>query len=418
MCPRVKFLTYGCKVNQYETERIKQMLPGTDKGGEADIYLLNTCTVTGKIDSEILRKIRQIRKQKNKKIILTGCLAQRRDIGGLELLADIVIPNDKKFDPEFYPEELRGKKDIKAGVVLKAFGDKNKAFIKIEDGCDRFCSYCTVPLVRGSKIISRPESEILKEAESLAAAGYRELVITGINLGLYGRPDNNALAGLLKKLIAIKGMGRIRLSSIGTKELNDEIIDFSAANKEKICPHFHLSLQSGDEKVLKLMNRNYTSNEYMGKAAYIISRIPGAAITTDIIAGFPGEGIGEFENTCEFIRQAPITRLHVFPYSDRPGTKAEKMKDKITEREKKHRVKILIGIGKMKEKEFAEKNKGKNLTVLVEDNPKAGYFAGYTENYIRVNIKETDKSKKLVRRLVPVMITEVKNGKVYAEITV
>jgi threonylcarbamoyladenosine tRNA methylthiotransferase MtaB len=273
-----------------------------------------------------------------------------------------------------------------------------------------------VPLVRGSKVISRPEKEIIKEAENLTGAGYRELVITGINLGLYGRPDTHALASLLKKLTEIKNMGRIRLSSIGPKELSDEIINFSAENKDKICPHFHLSLQSGDEKVLKLMNRNYTPDEYTAKTDYIIQRIPEAAITTDIIAGFPGESVQEFKNTCDFIREAPITRLHVFPYSDRPGTKAEQMHGKITEQEKKRRVKILIGIGKAKEKEFAEKNTGRKMTALIEDNPKAGYFAGYTENYIRVNIKETDKSKKLVNRLVQVMITEMKDGKVYAEI--
>jgi len=417
---RVNYLTYGCKVNQYETERIKQILSDAVEESveaEADIYIINTCTVTKKIDDEILRKIRQIKKHKNKKLVLTGCMVMRNDESGLSGQADFIIPNDKKFDPDFYPDELKPKNwHEKTGRVLKEFGGKNKAFVKVEDGCDRFCTYCTVPLVRGSRVISRAEDEIIIEAESLTNAGYRELVLTGVNLGLYGRAENNALEKLLKRLVSIKGIGRVRLSSIGPKELSNEAIDFIAENRDKICGHFHMSMQSGDEKMLKLMNRNYTPDEYMAKASYIIKSIPDAAITTDIIAGFPGEGIAEFENTCAFIKSAPLTRLHVFPYSDRPGTKAEKMKDKVPEQEKKRRIKVLIGIGKAKEKEFAEKNSGKKLTVLVEDNPKAGYFSGYTENYIRVNIKETDSSKKLVNGLVPVIITEVRDGKVYAEI--
>lgn len=405
------FLTYGCKVNQYDTEFLKQILikKGLQESDNPDIFIINTCTVTEKIDKEILKKIRQIKRDKRKKIILTGCLT-KGDLKNIKSDVDWIIPNEKKFDINSYPAEIFEKENIDQIKSFIKFSQKNKAFIKIEEGCNKFCSYCIVPYVRNSKITIRDRNEILSELKEYHKAGFKEIVFTGINLGLYGETN---LIELLKETIKLLNGARVRLSSIGPVELTEKIIDFIADNQEKVCPHFHLSMQSGDDRILKLMNRNYTASFYEKKCNYIVKKMPYAGITTDIIVGFPGEGDKEFKNTLNLVKKLPLTRLHIFSYSDRKGTAAEKMPDKVKEEIKKQRAKELILLGKEKEKEFIKKNTGLERKVLVENKMRDGLREGYTENYIRTIVKCDDK---LSGKLIRVKIKGLKDDKAIAEI--
>jgi len=412
---KVALHTYGCKVNSYETEVIRQQILNSNIeifDENADVHIINTCTVTKKIDTEIYRKIKQLKKN-GKKVILTGCLVERKDKEALSILslADDVVSNKSKFQINNYFNFT----DNINYSLLSDFSTRDRAFIKIEDGCDNFCSYCEVPYVRGTNIKSRDIDIVKKEFLNLVNAGFNEIVLTGVNLGFYGKDknDKNMLFRLLVELIAEKPNTRIRLSSIGPKELSDDIIRLIKDSDGLICPHFHLSLQSGDEKILKLMNRNYTPEEYKEKVNTIISEIPYAAITTDIIAGFPNETEKEFKNTFDFIKELPFSRLHVFPFSKRPDTVASKMKEQVNETEKKLRVNTMIKLGKLKEKNFAQKNLGLIRKVLVETDKKNNYYTGYTDNYIRVKFR-ADNS--LIGKLADIKLIEYKDDFVYGEI--
>jgi|ERR1035437_2701939 threonylcarbamoyladenosine tRNA methylthiotransferase MtaB len=421
---KISFSTYGCKVNRYETELIRQMFLKTDGFTEAagyrdaDICLINTCTVTAKIDSEIARKIRQVKANSACRVILTGCLVQRKDSRELVKLADWIIPNEKKFMLSSYPAEIISTPLAAYEPILEGFSGRNKAFVKVEDGCDRFCAYCTVPLVRGSRVKSRDEAEILEEIKKLSSAGFKEIILTGVNLGLFGKEKNSpdAFYNILKEAIKLPGRTRLRLSSIGPVDLSGPVIDLAAENPDRICPHFHLSMQSGDDRVLKRMNRNYNTDIYREKVNYIISRMPYAGINTDVIAGFPGETTQEFENTVAFIKEIPFSRLHVFPYSDRPDTKASAMAGKIDDKVKKERVKILMNLAGEKEAGFAGKNKDRILSALVEEGGNENSLFGYTENYIRVELKKDGRSKALINNIALVRITEIGNKEIHAEI--
>jgi len=421
---KISFLTYGCKVNQYETELIRQMFLKT--GGftevaaaeEADVCLVNTCTVTAKIDSEILRKLKQLKSKPGRKVILTGCFVEQPGFEKKDTGADWIIPNRQKFNLSGYPRDIISTQTAVYESVLEGFSGKNKAFVKVEDGCDRFCAYCTVPLVRGHDIKSRDDAEIISEVEKLSSAGFSELILTGVNLGRFGseRGDKKSLYNILKKITLLSGSFRVRLSSIGPADLDDDSIMIAADNPGRICPHFHLSLQSGDEAVLKRMNRTYTADFYRKKAEFIASKINLPGITTDVIAGFPGESDVEFKNTVDFIEGLPLTRIHVFPYSDRPGTKATLMDKKISDAVKKDRVQRLLRAAEKKENEFIMKNMGLKRTALIEDPNKKGEIYGYTENYIRVSLADTPLSRGKVNRLAGVVITGAAGVKARAEL--
>jgi threonylcarbamoyladenosine tRNA methylthiotransferase MtaB len=421
---KISFLTYGCKVNRYETELIRQMFLKTGGFTEAagdsacDVCLINTCTVTAKIDTEIGRKIRQLKANPGCRVIVTGCLVQRQDSAEVTKLADWIIPNDQKFMLSSYPREIVSAPSAVYESILEGFSGRNKAFVKVEDGCDRFCAYCTVPLVRGSRIKSRDEAEILQEIKKLSEAGFKEIILTGVNLGLFGKDKNDpaALFKMLKTAVEETKNVRLRLSSISPVDLSHDVINLAAENPQSICPHFHLSMQSGDEAVLQRMNRNYNPGIYRDKVNYIISRIPFAGINTDVIAGFPGETVQEFENTAAFVKEIPFSRLHVFPYSDRPGTKASAMTGKVDDKIKKERVRILMNIAREKETGFAVKNMGRVLSALVEDGDSQNAFFGYTENYIRVKIKKDLRSLQFVNNLAPVFITSVDDEAICAEL--
>lgn len=405
---KINFFTYGCKVNQYDTELLKQIfLKNKIKTQQGNLYIINSCTVTEKVEKDIIKKIKQLKKDKKNKVLLTGCFI-KENIEKIKGEIDWIIAGNKKFDIENYPEELFD--IIEKEIILNEFSERNKAFIKIEEGCNKFCSYCIVPFVRGGKIKIRDENEIIKEIRNLLEKGYKEFVLSGVNLGLYGSEN---LINLLKSIKKIINDARVRLSSIGPVELKDELIDFVADNNNFICPHFHLSLQSGDDKILKLMNRDYTTAYYEKKCNYIIKKISDAAITTDVIAGFPGEGEKEFLNTCNFIKKLPLTRLHVFSYSDREGTKSSLMPEKVDLKIKKERVKKLIELGNQKEKDFIIKNMNKIRYVLVENKAKNGFFEGYTENYIKTILPEKNLNP---GKLLKIKITGIKDKKAICEI--
>ncbi len=397
-----ELLTYGCKVNRYESELIKQELKkaGVVFSDNPGVFIINTCTVTAKIDSEISRKIRQL-KSEGKKVIITGCLSERKSVPEAFAAADLIIPNASKFSVSSYrgifesgiiPQTAQGQ------LILSEFSGQNKAFVKAEDGCNRFCAYCEVPYVRGSEIRSRMPDEIEREVAALSAAGYSEIILTGVNLGLYGfeRNEKDALENLIKRLAKVPGLGRLRLSSIGPLETTEGLIRAAADSDGKICPHFHMSLQSGSRKILKLMNRNYTVEQFEEKAALIRRLMPYAALTTDVIAGFPGEGADEFKETLDFIKRTSFTRLHVFPYSDRPDARASSFGGRVDEKEKKERVRILIEEGRLKEEAFIKLNDGLVRQVLPENEKEEGMQAGYTDNYIRVFFEKPPEAGSLI----------------------
>ncbi len=406
---KICFLTYGCKVNRYETELIRQEMTASgftaeEEADKADCVIINTCTVTGKIDSEIRRKTAAL-KEKGKKVIITGCLTKSSGFEDFVKSADLVIPNEDKFKfTSYYP--VLGEFKFSENIFgLSDFSGRSRAYAKAVTGCNRFCSYCEVPHVRGSVITSRPENEILAEIRVLSHKGFREIVLTGVNLGLYGYDTGHKLSELLKRAMDEIKDGRLRLSSIGPKETTDELIATvkEGAQEGKICPHFHMSLQSGDAKILAAMRRNYTPEIFMDRVEKIISSIPFCGITTDIIAGFPGETEAQHKNTLKFIGKAPFSRLHVFPYSDRPDTESSRMKNKISEDIKKRRAKEIAELGMEKELEFARKNEGRLLKVLAENSGKKGELTGYTENYLKV-IFEGD--EKFTGEIVKVFIKE------------
>ncbi|MCE5299505.1 MAG: tRNA (N(6)-L-threonylcarbamoyladenosine(37)-C(2))-methylthiotransferase MtaB [Spirochaetia bacterium] len=414
---KVSFHTYGCKVNRYETELLRQAFVRNGAQDvpeeEAQYCLINSCTVTAKIDSEILKKARALKERGHKKVIFTGCLSSRGASGELKKYLDWIIPNTEKFRVKSYPAELN-LEGLEFDEVLNGFSGRSRAFLKIEDGCDSFCAYCAVPYARGSTIRSRNPEDVLHEAANLKAAGFEEMVLTGVNLGYYGRDLNEpeALYKLLVSLAGAPGHTRFRLSSIGPLELHDCVIKLAAEYPGKICPHFHLSMQSGDDKVLKLMNRKYTSSDYRDRVLAIKKLMPHAAITTDVIAGFPGEGTADFENTYEFIRSLPFTRIHVFPYSDREGTSASKMAGKVRDDVKKERVKRLIKLAEKKEMEFVAVNTGCRRVILLEEKEEDGYMEGYTENYIKVTVEANDSFRTKKGKLVPVTIEGMEGGRV------
>lgn len=399
-------LTYGCKVNRYETELIKQELKkaGVVFSDNPDVFIINTCTVTAKIDSEISRKIRQL-KNEGKKVVITGCLSERKSVPEAFALADAVIPNVSKFSVSSYGRFLdtSGVPDGAAGgFVLSEFSGQNKAFVKAEDGCNRFCAYCEVPYVRGGEVRSRPAEEVEREVLALSESGFREIILTGVNLGLYGleRNEKDALENLIKRLSLVKSLGRLRLSSIGPLETTEGLIRAVAESNGKICPHFHMSLQSGSDKVLKLMGRNYSVSEFEKKAELIRELMPKAALTTDIIAGFPGEGKAEFEETAALVKRVPFTRLHVFPYSDRPDARASGFGGRTEGKEIKERVKMLIELGHIKEEEFINQNAGLIRQVLPENEREEGLQAGYTDNYIRVFFEKPPEADGLISAII------------------
>ena len=399
----MKFYIYtlGCKVNSYESRIMTEDLINAgyveekDNNIPADIYIINTCSVTNTADSKSLKLIRQaIKKNKDAIIVVCGCLAQAKpetvNIEGV----DIVIGNKNKSKVSEYINEYVKNKNKKTDIYdisnvefetmkLNNF-DKTRAFIKIQDGCNNFCAYCIIPYTRGS-VRSKPREDILNEIDHLTLNGHKEIVLTGIHTGNYGSEfDNYDFADLLNEIVKIKKLSRIRISSIEITELNDRVLEI-IKNNNVLVDHLHIPLQSGSDEILKLMNRKYDTKYFIEKINKIRKIRPDISITTDVIVGFPNETDKNFNETIETIKKVDFSKLHVFPYSKREGTKAATMEGQIKEDVKKQRVMELLKLSKELENKYMNKFIGKTLTFIPEVY-KDGYLIGHTGNYLLIKL--------------------------------
>ena len=405
---KVYFLTLGCRVNQYETDAARRLFldnghENADTPEEADVCIVNTCSVTGETDRKSSQMLRRMAKNNpNAVIVAMGCASELKTG---DVAADIVIGTRDKNTVVSKVEEFlaaRENKDLTHitshtrpevsktdtyhdfGTVLSPEG--TRAFIKIEDGCNNFCTYCVIPYARG-RVVSRSEESCIREAEYLVENGFKEIIVSGIHLCSYGKDhgrDITALLDLLKKIDAIPGLERLRLGSLEPKSMTPEFIS-GLKELKHLCPHFHLSLQSGSDTVLKRMNRKYTTSEYEDRVKALRAEFPDMSLTTDIITGFPEETEAEFEETIEYAKKLKFAKIHVFPYSVREGTKAADM-PQIDMSIRKARAKRLIEVSDGLASEFAASMAGKEVKILIEKiEEKDGKLVaeGYTENYVR-----------------------------------
>lgn len=403
----------GCKVNAYETEAMQHLLeeagyeivPFTQK---ADVYVINTCSVTNMADRKSRQMLHKAKKNNPDSIVVaTGCYVQTSEKEVLnDLSVDIVIGNDRKHDLVRLLEEYSldsvndtvddindGKHDFEE-LFIDQTKEHTRAFIKVQDGCNQFCSYCIIPYARG-RVRSRRFENVIAEVERLVANGFKEVVLTGIHLSSYGVDFEEAtgLLELIQAVNAVKGIERIRLGSLEPKIVTEHFAS-ELSKLDKICPHFHLSLQSGCDATLKRMNRKYTTKEYERGCELLRKYFVHPAITTDVIVGFPGETEEEFEQTKAYLEHIHFYEMHIFKYSKRKGTRAEVMPDQIDEQIKAARSEKLIALGHDMSKEFRKFYIGKNEEVLFEEKAVIGdkeYFVGYTKEYVKV-AKETDEN--------------------------
>jgi len=414
---RVKFLTLGCKVNQYETQLLREQfleagLLELENSHPADFYVINTCTVTERADKESLNLIRRAKRENPRaEIIVTGCLTELdadkiRNIGGRRLIV-------KNKDKENISKRLSGSK--RSGVEgISYFKGHTRAFLKIQDGCNNSCSYCKVPLVRG-KSQSRALAALLKDARRLVENGYKEIVLSGICLGAYGRDlrPRVSILEVLEVLKDLKGLLRIRLSSIEARDTSDDLINKIAGSK-KICRHLHIPIQSGDDQILRRMNRHYTRSQYLELIRKIKRRIPQTAITTDMMVGFPGEEEANFINTMDLIKEILPLKVHIFPYSARVGTFAYKnFRERVDPLTIKTRISRLKNLADNCSLKYKRQFLGKEMEVLIEgeDTEGSSCWQGHTDNYIKVEVRSR---QDLRNRLVPLRLKEIKNNSLLA----
>lgn len=402
----VAFHTLGCKVNTYESNAMLKIFNETgyqevDFKQVADVYVINTCTVTNTGDSKSRQMIRKaIRKNPKATICVVGCYSQTapEEIEKIEGVGVVLGTQYRSDIVKYVDEHLEtGEMVIKVDNVmnLRKFEDLNidrfkntRAFLKIQDGCNNFCTYCIIPYARG-RVRSRQKESVLNQAQRLVDNGYVEIVLTGIHTAGYGEDlDDYSFYELLVDLVKIKGLKRLRISSIETSQISDEIIDLIGSN-EIIVDHLHVPLQAGSDATLKRMNRKYTTAEYLEKINKIRSYLPNIAFTTDVIVGFPGETDEEFEETYNFIKQVNYSELHVFPYSPRKNTPAAKMKDQVNDQIKHERANRLLQLSKELNHEFALKQIGKTLKVLFEKRD-GEYLIGHAGDYLKVKVKTAD----------------------------
>ena len=396
----VGVLSLGCKVNTYESEYVINELKKAgyvikDFDDICDVYIINTCTVTNNSDSKSKKMIRQaIRRNPNACVVAMGCfIAANPDISidGL----DIILGNkDKSKIVELLDEYFKNKNELRIqytgrlkefeDMYINSFPGRTRAFVKIQDGCDNFCTYCIIPFVRG-KCRSKEESKVIEEITDLVNNGYKEVVLTGIHTGSYGVDLETDFADLLEKLVKIDGLERLRISSIETTELNEKVLNV-LRNSKVLVDHLHIPIQAGSNEILKAMNRKYDLDYFFAKIAEIRGIRPDIAISTDVIVGFPGETEELFQTTIDTCRKIGFSKLHVFPYSERKGTAASRMENKVDEHEKKERSRRLIEVSKELEIDYMKKFIGKNVEVLIEEF-KDGYSYGHTGNYLYVKIK-------------------------------
>ncbi|MGC8834075.1 MAG: tRNA (N(6)-L-threonylcarbamoyladenosine(37)-C(2))-methylthiotransferase MtaB [Armatimonadota bacterium] len=385
----------GCKVNQYESARIAEELweRGFDiaEGDEPlDVCVVNTCSVTQVAAAKSRNAIRRIRRRCPRAlIVVTGC-GTEADRSAVESVPeiDLVVANrEKDRIADYILERFAGQRGIllphpRLGEGFLYNNGRVRALLKVQDGCDNFCSYCIIPYTRG-KPRSRPAQDVLEEAKRLAEAGYREVVVTGICIGTYNS-GGRRLTDLLKQLARIEGIERIRLSSIEPGDVDEALVEL-LRTEPRVCRHLHLPLQSGDDDILRAMNRPYTAAEYIRILDCVRSAVPELAVTTDVIVGFPGETEEQFRRTMELVESLRFAKVHVFPFSPRQGTPAAEMPNQVPQKEKDRRVHELISVSQRLQRDFAEGYVGRQVDVLVEGaRPKDGWAEGLTDTYLRV----------------------------------
>lgn len=400
-------LTFGCKVNQYESEYMRELLEaeGYKKAvsvKEADLIIVNSCTVTAQSDHKIRQSLHKIRRANNSAIIvLTGCMAQAFPEQSRALSeVDIVIGNKDRKDLFLIIEEfVKNKKMIvrvnnhekdeafeKMGVCN--FDGRTRAFLKIQDGCNRFCSYCIIPYARG-RVRSKSLEDIITEVKNLAIRGYKEIVLVGINLSAYGMDIGKTLYDAIEAVNTVPEIKRIRLGSLEPEQMNESELK-NLSKLRKLCPQFHLSLQSGCDETLKRMNRHYDSKDYYKIVENIRKYFKNPAVTTDVMVGFAGETEEEFQKSLNFVKKVGFAKVHVFPYSIRPGTKAATFKNQIPKKDKHKRSQQMIEAVEESRKNFLNAQVGKTHEVLFETKVEDNIYQGYTANYIPVKVESSE----------------------------
>ena len=427
----VAFHTIGCKLNQHETNDIERQFAERGWrpvafGEKADVVVVNTCTVTAQSDSRCRAALRKARRESPlATVIATGCCAQAQP-GMLAGMAevDLVLGNREKelmfdhLDAAGRPRAARiAAATITSGTrpafaPVTAFAGHTRAFVKIQDGCDGSCAYCIVPLARGPNR-SLPANIVLDQATHLIAAGYREIVLTGVHLGTWGRDLERpqTLAGLLARLVALPGLGRLRLSSIEPTEFTAELLDVLGATPA-ICPHLHIPLQSGSGSVLRSMRRPYGPEVFARVVEQLARTLPDPGLGADVIAGFPGERLADFEASVGLIRSLPLTYLHVFPFSPRPGTAAAAMANQVPAQERDRRAGVLRALGGEKSRAFNERHVGRTVRALVQGQPgrKRGATHGLTGNYLAIFVRAAREEVGFFREL---RVTSHEEGKLH-----
>ena len=424
---KVSTITLGCKVNQYETQAmLNQLLQGgfsaCQAGEDADIILLNSCTVTSTSDHKVKQTLHKARREHpHAVIVLTGCMPQAFPELAEDLTdADIVLGNSNRSSLlthilqylstrqriiDIVPHQTTEKFE---SMSVENFYERTRAFIKIQDGCNRFCSYCIIPYARG-RVRSKPLDDLISEVTLLSEKGYKEIVLTGINLSAFGQDINLHLCDAVEAVCAINGIERVRLGSLEPEQLSEDVI-IRLSKQQKLCPQFHLSLQSGCDETLKRMNRHYTTEEYRTIVQNLRNAFDNAAITTEIMVGFPGETEEEFLQSLEFAKEISFSKVHVFAYSQRPGTKACNAPNQITKKVKEMRSKQMIHVTNQTKQAFLNQQCNTTQDVLVEREISPKLYEGYTANYTPVQFHS---DKNLCGQLVAVQITKANENDCY-----
>jgi threonylcarbamoyladenosine tRNA methylthiotransferase MtaB len=438
---RVAFVTLGCKLNSYETESLRGVFHRhcydiVDADQPADYYVINTCAVTGHAESDARQFIRGVTKRHpSARVIVTGCYAQR-DAQTLAAMPEVelVVGNaekkqlfqlfeatlrapgagEKVFTSRLFRTQSTERFSFGAGGDMASVSPFTRATIKVQDGCDDFCTFCIIPHLRGQSV-SRPTAAILDHARALAAAGYKEVDLTGVHTGAYGEDldPRTTLLEMLEQLVLVDGIERVRLNSIEPATVSDELLDFIAASP-KLCKHLHICLQSGDDEVLRRMRRHYDVASYEQLIANVIRRMPECGLGSDMLVGFPGETEAQFQRTLQVVERLPFSYLHVFSYSARPGTPAAKYPDQVHPAAKKERSQRLRALGQAKKEAFARRFIGRRLAVLLEGKraKTTQLLSGLTENYMRVHV---DAPEAFVNQLVPVRLVGFAGDEVLGE---
>lgn len=428
--PKIGFITLGCKVNIYESnalaDEFKKLGYEIVDGDVADAYIINTCSVTNQADAKSRKMIRHARSLNPKAVVCAmGCYTQSHAEEARKLLeADILIgTGNKKASVELIDKMVKEKKRERVDLILKERSQKDyenlevtefdhaRAFLKIEDGCSNFCSYCIIPYARGP-VRSKRHGLVLKEESEVIKLGYTEIVLSGIHIGAYSDGPDYHLKNLIKDMIEVPGLSRIRISSIEVNEVNDDIID-TMSKTDKIADHIHLPLQAGSDKILKLMNRHYDTKKFLSRVNKIREARPNISLTTDVIVGFPGETDEDFEDCYNFIKEVGFSELHVFPYSKREGTPAASMSKQVDGNVKKVRVKRLLDLSKELWLDYTSKFIGTTQEVIVETKFGDDYVIGHSSNYLKV-LLPCDLS--LLRHRVKVYVTRQEGEYVHADI--